>query len=132
MFDFNEADCNNNPKQIEINTVAASFNGIGTHKMKMLHEQTLKRAGLADLMSRLPDNPAAKNVAKAFANAWRLYGNPSAVIVFLVNEVEHNIYDQRAFEYEILAQAPEIRIIRKTMNDMAASMEVDNARRLFV
>ena len=51
--------------------------------------------------------------------AWRLYGVPQSVILFLVEEVTYNICDQKFHEFEIRRQCPEVFVIRRTLTDLA-------------
>ena len=50
--------------------------------------------------------------------AWRLYGQPAAAVLFLVEDVTYNICDQKFHEFEIRRQAPELFVIRKTLTEL--------------
>uniref|UniRef100_A0A8C5CQN2 Glutathione synthetase n=1 Tax=Gadus morhua TaxID=8049 RepID=A0A8C5CQN2_GADMO len=60
-------------RQIEINTIAASFGGLASHTPD-LHRHVLKVAGLSDLSHRILDNNPAAGLARGLAKAWELYG----------------------------------------------------------
>ncbi|KAM6248712.1 glutathione synthetase isoform 2-T2 [Porphyrio hochstetteri] len=87
-------------KQIEINTIAASFGGLAS-RTAAVHGQVLKVLGRSEEASRLLPNDPAKGLALGIARAWELYGSPKAVVMFLVEEVQRNIFDQRCVENEL-------------------------------
>uniref|UniRef100_A0A8B9MEJ8 Glutathione synthetase n=1 Tax=Accipiter nisus TaxID=211598 RepID=A0A8B9MEJ8_9AVES len=84
-------------KQIEINTIAASFGGL-TSRTAAVHGRVLKVLGKSEEASRLLPNNPSKGLALGIAKAWELYGSQSAVVMFLVEEVQRNIFDQRCAE----------------------------------
>ncbi|VVA12755.1 Hypothetical predicted protein [Prunus dulcis] len=43
---------------------------------------------------RVPNNPAASQFVEALAKAWTEYNNPRAVVMFVVQADERNMYDQ--------------------------------------
>uniref|UniRef100_A0A8D2ZTI3 Glutathione synthetase n=1 Tax=Scophthalmus maximus TaxID=52904 RepID=A0A8D2ZTI3_SCOMX len=87
-------------KQIEINTFAASFGGHSSRTTD-LHRTILKVAGLLEDSQRIPDNNPAAGLAGAVAKAWELYGSERAVVMFLVEDNQRNVFDQRFIEYEL-------------------------------
>lgn len=50
--------------------------------------------------------------------AWNIIGNPSAAILFVIEDVTYNICDQRFHEFEIREKYPHIQVIRKTLTDI--------------
>jgi glutathione synthase len=44
---------------------------------------------------------ALHGVAESLAHAFRAYGSPNAVILFVVQPGERNVFDQRLLEYEL-------------------------------
>ncbi|KAM6248711.1 glutathione synthetase isoform 1-T1 [Porphyrio hochstetteri] len=116
-------------KQIEINTIAASFGGLAS-RTAAVHGQVLKVLGRSEEASRLLPNDPAKGLALGIARAWELYGSPKAVVMFLVEEVQRNIFDQRCVENELWNR--DIRVIRKRFRDVLAMGSLDDARRLYV
>lgn len=70
---------------------------------------------------KVPDNPAADGLAKGLVSAWHLYKNPNAIIVFLVNSKERNVFDQRLIEEAIYRQEPQLIVRRYSFEDLAAS-----------
>ena len=87
-------------KQVELNTIASGFGWMGPASTQ-LHRYTLGEAGAGHLATNLPDNRALEGLAGAMLEAWRLYNQPSAVILFLIEDVTYNICDQRFHEFEI-------------------------------
>uniref|UniRef100_A0A8C9ZUM8 Glutathione synthetase n=1 Tax=Sander lucioperca TaxID=283035 RepID=A0A8C9ZUM8_SANLU len=87
-------------KQIEINTFAASFGGLSS-RTPDVHRHVLKVAGQLEESRRILDNNPAAGLAKAVAKAWELYGSERAVVMFLVEEGQRNIFDQRYIENEL-------------------------------
>lgn len=51
--------------------------------------------------------------------AWKIYGNPKSVIMFLIEDVTYNICDQRFHEFKIREMCPQVKVIRRTLTDMA-------------
>ena len=56
---------------------------------------------LADL-ANYPENDSLKRIAAGLAEGWRAYGNDEAAVLFVVQEGERNVFDQRWLEYELL------------------------------
>ncbi|RYR52519.1 hypothetical protein HN51_014640 [Arachis hypogaea] len=81
--------------QIELNTISSSFAGLSSLVSK-LHRNTLSHYGkLLELDSeRVPANNSVNLFVEALAKAWSEYNNPRAVIMFIVQAVERNMYDQ--------------------------------------
>jgi glutathione synthase len=76
----------------------------------------------------LPDNPAAKNIAKGLAKAHEIYDSPeSAIILFVVQDPERNIFDQRWIEY-LLLEDYNIQIHRMTLEEISSQAKVENHR----
>lgn len=66
----------------------------------------------------MPKNDGLINIAKGFAEAWRLYNVKNSVILFMVLDVEINIADQRHLEYAIINEEPQINIERCTFDEL--------------
>ncbi|KFU90195.1 Glutathione synthetase, partial [Chaetura pelagica] len=120
-------------KQIEINTIAASFGGL-TSRTAAVHGRVLKVLGKPEEASRLLTNNPSKGLAWGIAKAWELYGAPGAVVMFLVEEVQRNIFDQRCVENELWNRvgAAGGRVIRKRIRDVFEKGSLDDARRLYM
>ncbi|KAK3692750.1 hypothetical protein B0T22DRAFT_475635 [Podospora appendiculata] len=98
-------------KQVEFNTIASSFGGLSaqTSKLHQYLAQTeyplLQAAGPYASGLDLPANHSAKGLATGLAAAFAAYG-PSALshptcVLFLVQDGERNVFDQRHLEYEL-------------------------------
>ncbi|KAM9350570.1 glutathione synthetase-like [Symphorus nematophorus] len=116
-------------KQIEINTFAASFGGLSS-RTPDVHRHILKVAGRLEECQRIPDNNPAAGLARAVAKAWELYGSERAVIMFLVEESQRNIFDQRYVESELWKR--NIPTTRKRFEDVFKMGSLDQDKRLFV
>ncbi|XP_020778088.1 glutathione synthetase [Boleophthalmus pectinirostris] len=116
-------------KQIEINTISASFGGLSAGIVSV-HKHVLKVAGrLKDSMAILDNNPAA-GLARAIAKAKELYGSDRAVVLVLVSDTERNIYDQRCVEMELMKL--NIFTIRRTFEDVHSRGSLDQEKRLLI
>ena len=104
-------------KQVEINTISAGFGHVST-RMSTLHREILTWSGYKNLLDKLPPNAPIEGIAAGFVEAWRRYGNPKAIIIFLILDIEINIADQRHLEYEIRRQEPDIEIVRCTLEQI--------------
>ncbi|XP_069035581.1 glutathione synthetase isoform X2 [Lepisosteus oculatus] len=116
-------------KQIEINTIAAGCGGLSS-RTPIVHRHVLKVAGLLDVEKKILDNNPAAGLAKAIAKAWELYGSERAVVMFLVENVQVNIYDHRYVENELWNR--NIAVIRRRFADVYKGGFLDQDKRLFV
>ncbi|GLH08444.1 Glutathione synthetase [Gryllus bimaculatus] len=64
--------------------------------------------------------------------AWKLYGQEKAVILFIVEDVTYNICDQRFHEFKIREMAPKVKVIRKTLTEMSAQAKLGQHKELLV
>ncbi|XP_029994818.1 glutathione synthetase-like [Sphaeramia orbicularis] len=116
-------------KQIEINTIAASFGGLSS-RTPDVHRHVLKVAGRFEESQRILDNNPAAGLAQGIAKAWELYGSERAVVVFLVEENQQNIFDHRYVEKELWKR--NIRSIRRRFDDVSRTGSLDQDKRLFI
>uniref|UniRef100_UPI0037E7610E glutathione synthetase n=1 Tax=Semicossyphus pulcher TaxID=241346 RepID=UPI0037E7610E len=128
MLDQRE-DGSSSLKQIEINTFAASFGGLSS-RTPDVHRHILKVAGRQEESQRILDNNPAAGLARAVAKAWELYGSERAVVMFLVEDSQRNIFDQRYIESELWKR--DIPTKRKRFDDVSKSGSLDQDKRLFV
>uniref|UniRef100_A0A8C2XIF9 Glutathione synthetase n=1 Tax=Cyclopterus lumpus TaxID=8103 RepID=A0A8C2XIF9_CYCLU len=124
-----EEDGSSSLKQIEINTIAASFGGLAS-RTPDVHRQVLKVAGKLEESQRILDNNPAEGLARAVAKAWELYGSERAAVMFLVEESQRNIFDQRCVESELWKR--NIPTIRKRFDDVSRTGSLDQDKKLFV
>ncbi|KAI1892780.1 hypothetical protein AGOR_G00137050 [Albula goreensis] len=123
------ADGNMSLKQIEINTIAASFGGLSSQTPDV-HRHILKVAGRPEEQKLVMDNNPAAGLAKAMAMAWKLYGSERAVVMFLVEDNQINIYDHRYVENELWTR--NIPVIRRRFEDVCKTGLLDQDKKLFV
>ncbi|XP_070825420.1 glutathione synthetase [Chaetodon trifascialis] len=116
-------------KQIEINTFAASFGGLSS-RTPDIHRHILKVAGHLEVSQHILDNNPAAGLARAVAKAWELYGSEKAIVMFLVEESQRNIFDQRYIESELWKR--NIPTKRKRFDDVSKTGSLDQDKRLFV
>ncbi|MBN3273634.1 GSHB synthetase, partial [Polyodon spathula] len=128
MLDYGK-DGSTSLKQVEINTIAASFGGLAS-RTPAVHRHILKVAGKSDEGVRIPDNNPAEGLADGIAKAWELYGSMSAVVMFLVEDFQMNIFDHRSVENELWSR--NIHAIRRTFDEVCERGSLDQDRRLFI
>uniref|UniRef100_A0A7N6A8C0 Glutathione synthetase n=1 Tax=Anabas testudineus TaxID=64144 RepID=A0A7N6A8C0_ANATE len=128
MLDQRE-DGSSSLKQIEINTIAASFGGLSS-RTPDVHRHVLKVAGRLEESQRILDNNPAFGLTAALAKAWELYGSERAVVMFLVEETQRNIFDHRYIEHELWKR--NITTMRKQFEDVCKTGSLDQDKRLFV
>ncbi|XP_063218316.1 glutathione synthetase-like isoform X2 [Bacillus rossius redtenbacheri] len=117
------ADCQHTEcaiKQVEINTIASSFAGITTAVVFPLNRYVLQELGHGDKIKNLPKNSALEGLTDGLATAWKMYGDPNAVVMMVVEDVSYNICDQRFHEFHLRERHPEIRVVRRTLTQIAA------------
>ncbi len=54
------------------------------------------------------------------------------MILFIVEDVTYNICDQKFMEFSIRERFPEIRVIRKTLTQVASEGRLEDQMRLFM
>uniref|UniRef100_A0A1A7Z3Q9 Glutathione synthetase n=2 Tax=Iconisemion striatum TaxID=60296 RepID=A0A1A7Z3Q9_9TELE len=116
-------------KQIEINTFAASFGGLSS-RTPDVHRRVLKMADRLEESQRILDNNPSAGLAKAIVKSWELYGSERAFVMFFVEEVQRNVFDQRWLERELWKR--NIPTFRKGFNDLIKTIRLDQDKRLFV
>jgi glutathione synthase len=55
-----------------------------------------------------PINNSLVEIAAGLADGWRAYGKNEAVVLFVVQENERNVFDQRLLQYELLEKYVQI------------------------
>ncbi|KJE96528.1 glutathione synthetase [Capsaspora owczarzaki ATCC 30864] len=114
-------------KQVEINTIAASFGGLGSITTRM-HEYIMSRHNFKSENLALPENVALAKLAEGMAQAWRLYNKPGAVIMMVVQPGEHNSYDQRWMEHT-LWERYHVKMIRQTLTEIYTYAILDDVEK---
>ncbi|KAE9593667.1 putative glutathione synthase [Lupinus albus] len=93
--------------QVELNTISSSFAGLGS-LVSELHRSVLSHYGqIIGLNSeKVPANSAASQYAEALAKAWTEFNQPRAVILFVVQAEERNMYDQHILSVSLRERYP--------------------------
>lgn len=106
--------------QIELNTISSSFCGLSC-LVSNLHRSLLDqyKDHLRLDSSRVPVNSAVNGFAEALAKAWKEYNNPRAVIMFVVQPEERNMYDQHWLSVT-LKERYGVSSIRRTLAEIDA------------
>jgi len=117
-------------KQVEFNTISSSF-GTLSQRSSELHRYLYKSTQYYGSSPHLraesfPPNHTAAGLAEGLAEAHKAYGVPNARILFVVQEGERNVFDQRWLEYELLDKHS-IHVVRQSLNQLAQSARVDPA-----
>ncbi|KAM8947804.1 glutathione synthetase [Pelodytes ibericus] len=128
MFDCRE-DGTSSLKQIEINTIAASFGGL-TSRTPAVHQHVLKTLGKTKEARNVLSNNPSCGIARGVAKAWELYGSEKAVVMFLVETTQRNIFDHRYIENELWER--NIRVIRRRLRDVLERGSLNSDKCLYV
>ncbi|KXJ68522.1 hypothetical protein RP20_CCG002897 [Aedes albopictus] len=104
-------------KQVEINSIASGFGHLGPAS-KAIQSYILKELGYADRLVDLPENHALSGLCDGMVEAWKIQNNPSAAIMFVIEDITYNICDQRFHEFYIRETYPHIAVIRRTLTQI--------------
>ncbi|CAL1287841.1 unnamed protein product [Larinioides sclopetarius] len=91
----------------------------------------LDRLGMKGFENKLPTNQSVFTLAQGIISAWDAYGNTSAVILFVVEDVTYNICDQRALEYAILEYECRLEVLRCSFKELRTCAKL-KGKTLFV
>ncbi|XP_007906850.1 glutathione synthetase isoform X2 [Callorhinchus milii] len=116
-------------KQIEINTIAASFAGLGS-RIPDIHRHVFQVWGKPEEAAKILKCEAIYRITDGIAKAWRMYGSEKAVIVFVVENVARNIFDQRCLEMELWRR--NITVLRRKTEEIYQRGILDTDRKLFI
>ncbi|KAI9706587.1 MAG: hypothetical protein M1836_003594 [Candelina mexicana] len=115
-------------KQVEFNTIASSFGGLSS-RVSELHRHLLSANAypLTDPplinASSLPTNSSIISLSAGLSAAHKAYGCSRSTpplplcILFIVQELERNVFDQRHLEYHLMTHS-EIPIFRLSFNSI--------------
>ncbi|KAI9677435.1 MAG: hypothetical protein M1817_006389 [Caeruleum heppii] len=129
MVHVDPADPSSRPsvKQVEFNTIAASFGGLSA-KVSEMHRHLLATSAYPPTpllaTSSLPPNSSITSLASGLATAHHAYGasksKPSLplCILFVVQSPERNIFDQRPLEYSLNSAPHQIPTFRLPFSDV--------------
>ncbi|KAI4599662.1 hypothetical protein KJ359_001398 [Pestalotiopsis sp. 9143b] len=108
-------------KQVEFNTIASSFGGLSAqtsalHRHLSAIEYGLLSQPVVKGAATLPDNHSAKSLAQGIVQAYTAYGEAAGgrrkCVVFLTQDGERNVFDQKHLEYEVSAPPQTIPVFR--------------------
>mmetsp|Transcript_38786 Transcript_38786/g.56994 ORF Transcript_38786/g.56994 Transcript_38786/m.56994 type:complete len:538 (+) Transcript_38786:41-1654(+) len=133
------------PKQVEINTVAASFAGL-SQRVTAMHQMLLGRVPLQGLKAAdCPENAPISGIAAAIAKAISLYTQTQPQVeknggeeeeegrrvacLFVVQPNEQNVFDQRHLEFELWG-THKVAVVRATLADIHAASQLDETSRV--
>lgn len=118
-------------KQVELNTIATSFGALAS-SLPSMSRYILRQLGYGDLIKNMPENNALSGLCAGIIEAYDLFGVPSAVVLFVVEDVSYNICDQRFHEFEICEKRPDIFIHRKTLTEIHDELELNDKKQLMI
>ncbi|KAF2114783.1 hypothetical protein BDV96DRAFT_575882 [Lophiotrema nucula] len=125
-------------RQVEFNTIASSFGGLSS-KVSSMHRHLLAINAYPSSSSSiitenaLRQSKATSSLAKGLAAAHSAYG-PSRnkhplCVLFVVQDPERNVFDQRHLEYAVLEESG-VRSFRLPFHRILSDSKVDSDRNL--
>ncbi|KAF8463798.1 glutathione synthase [Gautieria morchelliformis] len=122
-------------KQVEFNTISSSFGPL-SFRAAAMHRYLLAATAYynaAPVLAppNMPSNESLAFLAGGLARAHTAYGTDDARILFVVQDGERNVFDQRWLEYELL-EKHSIHVIRQTLLSLSSSSTLTPARALEV
>ncbi|KAF1940928.1 glutathione synthetase large chain [Clathrospora elynae] len=125
-------------KQVEFNTIASSFGGLST-KVSALHKYLLTidayPASSSAIIKEnaLQQSKSASSLAKGLAAAHTAYGFSQSsrplCVLFVVQDGERNVFDQRHLEYALLEENG-VRSFRLPFGETLSHTQLDSDRTL--
>lgn len=123
-------------KQVEFNTIASSFGGLST-QVSRLHKHLLSTdayppsATAVMKLESLRQSKSASSLAQGLAAAHKAYGSSAAglplCVLFIVQNPERNVFDQRHLEYALLEEN-NIRAFRLPFEQTLSHTKLDEHR----
>jgi hypothetical protein len=116
-------------KQVELNTIAASFSNLSTITSKLHRYLVTRYSNLLDSLypaDKLPLNDSQSSIIQGLATAFNLFNKQSAVTVMIVHPNETNTFDQRILEY-LLWEKHNIKLLRRSLLDIKERGIIDNS-----
>lgn len=108
-------------KQVEFNTIASSFGGLSSqtsnlHKFLSSVEYSLLENSISKSSLNLPENNSTESLALGLRFAFDKYAKSASdhecCVIFLVQDPERNIFDQRHLEYQLHQHGSPIPVFR--------------------
>ncbi|CAH1108389.1 unnamed protein product [Psylliodes chrysocephalus] len=126
---------NENPpcnwKLVEVNTIAAGFGWLGPAS-RLIQRYIMEEMNLHDRLQNLPDNNALSGLCEGMLEAWRLYANPKAFILIVVEDVSYNICDQRFHQFRIRELNPNANVMRKNLTQIYNEATLNENKELVI
>ncbi|KAF2995159.1 hypothetical protein E8E14_001131 [Neopestalotiopsis sp. 37M] len=125
-------------KQVEINVNSAAFGGLAprvTSLHRYLHSVGAYPESVSSAIhaSSLPTNPCTERIVSGIAAAHAAYGpspnGHATCIVFVVQDVERNVFDQKHLELALFAQT-KANVFRLPFTQVLDHTRLDKERRL--
>ena len=125
-------------KQVEFNTIASSFGGLSSQVSalhKYLSDVGAYPTSLSDTIKAeaLHKSASTSSLAKGLAAAHIAYGNSKSsrplCVLFVVQDGERNVFDQRLLEYALLSESG-IRAFRLPFHRTLEDTKLDSDRSL--
>ncbi|KAK2630255.1 hypothetical protein QTJ16_001075 [Diplocarpon rosae] len=122
-------------KQVEFNTIAASFGGLSSqtskmHKYLAFSEYPLLKTSLPSCDLTLPENESTRSLALGLRTAFDAYTASETIypccIIFVVQNPERNIFDQRHLEYELQRNSSPIPVFRLPFQETLSYTSIAN------
>lgn len=107
------------PRQVEINMIAASL-GPASQKVNDLHRFLYREEELGGRI--LPTRPGDEQI-RVLAQAWRLFGDPRARILFILPPGERGVFDQLYLASALVVEHG-VPILRCTMEELGREGEL--------
>ncbi|KAL3085808.1 hypothetical protein niasHT_034216 [Heterodera trifolii] len=116
-------------KQIEVNNIAVSMGGLA-QRASVLHRRMLQKTSKTRVIEKidsvLPENRPIDTLTEGIHNAWKQFGDPNAILLVVVGEVNQNQFDQRFVEYEMEQKTTgQIKIVRLTLMQCSQKLKLD-------
>ncbi|KAF5629155.1 glutathione synthetase [Fusarium tjaetaba] len=126
-------------KQVEFNTIASSFGGLSTHtsalhKYLAAAEYPILENSITQGSLDLPENASTRGLAAGIVKAYNIYPDSELghqkCVIFLVQDGERNIFDQRHLEYQISSSSSSIPVFRLPYSQILQHSKIaDTSRR---
>ncbi|KAL1304485.1 hypothetical protein AAFC00_003475 [Neodothiora populina] len=133
-----ETDAKPTIKQVEFNTIASSFGGLSS-KVSEMHNYLLStdayphESASVIKPSSLERSKSIPLLAAGLAKGHNAYGKPKTenplCVIFVVQDLERNVFDQRHLEYMLLARQG-VRSFRVKFDSVMAHTRLDEKRNL--
>ncbi|KAJ8672684.1 hypothetical protein QAD02_003944 [Eretmocerus hayati] len=125
------SDEKNTVKQVEINMISTSFAGLAA-RISKYHRFILRELGHLDGSMKIPKNDSDIGFASGLMEAWKIYSKKEAAILFVLEDVVYNVFDQRALEFKIYELNPSIKVIRRTLTELTRVAQLGSSKELLV